>query len=148
MLKRDYEGQNCSIARTLEVVGERWTLLVIRDVFRGRRRFDQLQESLGIATNVLSSRLDRLVDANILERVPYQEKPPRHEYRLTERGLELRTPLIALMHWGDRYLAPDGPPMVTEHATCGAPVVAQLICTGCGEPVAPGELRTHHRVAA
>jgi DNA-binding HxlR family transcriptional regulator len=148
MLKRDYAGQNCSIARTLELVGERWTLLIIRDVFRGRRRFDQLQESLGIATNVLTSRLDRLVEAGILERVPYQDKPVRHEYRLTERGLELRTPLIALMNWGDRYLAPDGPPLVTEHVTCGASVVAQLICSGCGEPVRPGELRTHERVAA
>jgi DNA-binding HxlR family transcriptional regulator len=148
MLKRDYTGQNCSIARTLELVGERWSLLIIRDVFRGRRRFDQLQESLGIATNVLSSRLDRLVEAGILERVSYQERPVRYEYRLTERGVELRTPLIALMHWGDRYLAPDGPPVVTEHATCGAPVVAQLVCSGCGERVAPGELRTQHRVAA
>jgi len=148
MLKRDYAGQNCSVARTLEIVGERWSLLIIRDVFRGLRRFDQLQESLGIATNVLSSRLDRLVQTGILERVPYQEKPVRHEYRLTERGLELRTPLIALMHWGDRYLAPDGPPVVTEHATCGAPIVAELVCSGCGKPVTLGELRTHQRVAA
>ncbi len=148
MLKRDYAGQNCSVARTLEIVGERWSLLIIRDVLRGLRRFDQLQESLGIATNVLSSRLDRLVQTGILERVPYQEKPVRHEYRLTERGLELRTPLIALMHWGDRYLAPDGPPVVTEHATCGAPIVAELVCSGCGKPVTLGELRTHQRVAA
>ena len=148
VLRRDYEGQNCSIARTLELVGERWSLLIIRDCFRGLRRFDQFQASLGIATNVLSSRLDRLVEAGIVERVRYQERPDRYEYRLTDRGRELRIPLIALMHWGDRYLAPDGPPLVVEHATCGGAVVEQLVCSGCGEPVAAHELRTRERTAA
>src|SRR6266508_1647943 len=109
MLNRTYEGQNCSIARTLELVGERWTLLIIRDAFLGRRRFDQFQQSLGIARNVLSNRLDRLVESEILDRVRYQERPERYENRLTDTGRELSIPLLALMHWGDRHLAPDGP---------------------------------------
>ena len=96
MLKRDYEGQNCSIARALEVVGERWTLLIIRDVFLGRRRFDELQESLGIARNVLTDRLNRLVEEGILARVLYSERPARYEYRLTTKGLELN---VSLRYW-------------------------------------------------
>src|SRR5213078_4436265 len=98
MLKRDYEGQNCSIARALEIVGERWTLLIVRDVFLGRHRFDELQESLGIARNVLADRLNRLVDEEILERVAYTERPPRFEYRLTKKGLELNVALTAVRH--------------------------------------------------
>src|SRR3982074_3115939 len=85
MLKRDYEGQNCSIARALEVVGERWTLLIVRDAFLGLRRFEQFQESLGIARNVLTERLNRLVEEGILERVRYSERPERYEYRLAEK---------------------------------------------------------------
>src|SRR5215470_5876179 len=100
MLKRDYQGQDCSIARTLEVVGERWTLLIVRDAFRGLRRFDEFQESLAIARNVLTDRLNRLVAEGILERVPYSERPLRHEYRLTPKGLELRVALAALRQWG------------------------------------------------
>jgi DNA-binding HxlR family transcriptional regulator len=139
MLKRDYEGQNCSIARTLELVGERWSLLIIRDAFRGVRRFDQLQASLGIASNVLSSRLDRLVDAGILERVRYQERPDRYEYLLTDKGRELRVPLLALMHWGDRHLAPDGPPVIVEHDGCGGALATRVVCSVCGAEPAPGE---------
>ena len=90
MLNRDYEGQNCSIARALEVVGERWTLLIIRDVLLGLRRFDELQESLGIARNVLTDRLNRLVDEGVLERVLYSERPERYEYQLTKKGLDLQ----------------------------------------------------------
>src|SRR5215475_6068272 len=111
MLNRGYEGQVCSIARALEVVGERWTLLIVRDVFLGLRRFDQLQESLGIARNVLTDRLNRLVDEEILERVPYSDRPVRHEYRLTAKGLDLNIALTALRQWGDRYLS-EKPPRV------------------------------------
>src|SRR5690242_5230035 len=99
MLKRDYEGQVCSIARTLEVVGERWTLLIVRDLALGLRRFDELQSSLGVATNVLTDRLNRLVEEGIAERVRYSERPERFEYRLTKKGRELRVPLLALMQW-------------------------------------------------
>src|SRR5262249_22804199 len=104
MLKRDYDGQVCSIARTLEIVGDRWTLLVIRDLALGLRRFDELQASLGVASNVLSDRLGRLVQEGILERTRYQERPERFEYGLTTKGRELGLALIALMQWGDRHV--------------------------------------------
>src|SRR3954462_7637079 len=108
MLGRDYDTQVCSVARALEVVGERWTLLVLRDAFLGVRRFDDFQRSLGVARNILQARLERLVDEGLLERQPYQERPPRYEYRLTEKGIELWPAIVALMKWGDRYLFPDG----------------------------------------
>lgn len=103
VLKSDYQGQDCSIARTLEIVGERWTLLIVRDAFRGIRRFDDLQESLGISRNVLAERLARLVDEGVLERVRYQERPERFEYVLTAKGRELRVALAALRQWGDNH---------------------------------------------
>src|SRR5881296_1053440 len=96
MLKRDYEGQNCSIARALEVVGERWTLLIIRDALLGLRRFDEFQRNLGIARKVLADRLRWLVDERILERVPYQERPERYEYHLTRKGRDLHVALVGL----------------------------------------------------
>ena len=129
MLKRDYEGQNCSIARALEVVGERWTLLIIRDVFLGRRRFDELQESLGIARNVLTDRLNRLVEEGILARVIYSERPARYEYRLTTKGLELNVALTALRQWGDQYLS-DKPPTLLRTKSGRRPVVAALVPKG------------------
>jgi DNA-binding HxlR family transcriptional regulator len=104
MRKRDYRGQNCSIARALELVGERWTLLIIRDVFLGLRRFDEFQENLGVARNVLTDRLNRLVDEGILERVRYSERPERFEYRLTQKGRDLHLALTGLRQWGDKYL--------------------------------------------
>jgi DNA-binding HxlR family transcriptional regulator len=129
MLRRDYEGQNCSIARALEVVGERWTLLIVRDVFLGRRRFDELQESLGIARNVLTDRLNRLIDEGILERVRYSERPERFEYRLTAKGRDLNIALTALRQWGDTYLSPK-PPMLLRRKADGKPVVAALVPKG------------------
>jgi DNA-binding HxlR family transcriptional regulator len=132
VLGREY-GQDCSIARTLEVLGERWTLLVIRDVFRGRRRFDQIQESLGVARNVLSARLAWLVDEGLLEKRRYRDRPPRWEYFLTEKGLDLWPVMVALVHWGDRHLAgADGPPMVIVHRGCGGRVDDRRICERCG----------------
>jgi len=97
VLQRTYENQNCSIARTLELVGERWSLLIIRDAFLGRRRFDEFRDSLGIASNVLTDRLNRLVEQGIFERVLYSERPERFEYRLTEKGAELRIALQTLL---------------------------------------------------
>jgi DNA-binding HxlR family transcriptional regulator len=137
MLKRDYQGQNCSIARALELVGERWTLLIVRDAFLGLRRFDQFQENLGIASNVLTSRLDRLVEAGVFERVRYQQRPDRYEYTLTERGLALRTPLLALMQWGDGISG--NPPRLVRRKGDGSPVVAALVGAD-GESVDPGEI--------
>ena len=132
MLNREYD-QVCSIARTLEVLGERWTILVIRDVFNGKRRFDQIQENLGVARNVLSNRLARLVEEGILEKRAYQERPARYEYFLTRQGLDLWPVMIGLLHWGDRYLAePDGPPMLIRHKACGGAVDDRGYCERCG----------------
>jgi DNA-binding HxlR family transcriptional regulator len=134
MLRSDYPGQFCSIAKSLEVVGERWSLLIVRDVLNGNRRFGEIQQSLGIARNVLSGRLQGLVDEDILERRAYQESPPRYEYFLTEKGLDLWPALIALMHWGDRYSAgPDGPPRLILHKECGGEVSDRGTCERCGE---------------
>ena len=140
MLKRDYEGQNCSIARALEVVGERWTLLIVRDVFLGLRRFDQLQESLGIARNVLTDRLNRLVEEGILERVRYSERPERFEYRLTRKGRELNIALTGLRQWGDKYLS-ERPPRVLRRKTDKKPVVAGLVPKGA-DVLRPEEVET------
>jgi DNA-binding HxlR family transcriptional regulator len=142
MLGSDYKGQNCSIARSLELVGERWTILVLRDVFLGLRRFDQFQRSLGIARNVLAARLDRLVGEGVLERVPYQERPLRHEYRLTGKGLDLWPVIVELLRWGDRYAAPDaGPPIVIRHRGCGGELGEHRVCMRCGKSLQAGDVR-------
>jgi DNA-binding HxlR family transcriptional regulator len=140
MLRRDYEGQNCSIARALEVVGERWTLLIIRDVFLGVRRFDQLHESLGIARNVLADRLNRLVAGGILERAPYSERPERYEYRLTGKGRELNVALTALRQWGDEYLS-EQPPRLLRRKADKKPVIAALVPKGA-DVLGPDEVET------
>jgi DNA-binding HxlR family transcriptional regulator len=132
MLKRDYD-QTCSVARSLEVLGERWTLLVIRDVFYGKRRFDEIQKDLGVARNVLATRLARLVEEGILEKRAYQQRPPRYEYFLTEKGIDLWPVMITMMHWGDRYLADDGPPVVIHHKQCGGEVDDRGYCERCGK---------------
>jgi DNA-binding HxlR family transcriptional regulator len=127
----DYDSRTCSIARTLEILGERWTVLVLRDLFNGVHRFEDLQRHLNVARDVLAKRLNTLVEAGVVDRVAYQEAGARrrHEYRLTPAGRELRPALVALMDWGDKHLAdPDGPPMVLEHVGCGATVHAPLIC--------------------
>ena len=133
MLKRDYD-QTCSVARSLEVLGERWTLLVIRDVFYGKRRFAAIQEDLGVARNVLATRLARLVAEGILEKRPYQDRPTRYEYFLTEKGIDLWPVMITMMHWGDHWLATDeGPPVVIHHKECGGEVDERGYCERCGE---------------
>jgi len=138
MLNRDYEGQNCSIARALEIVGERWTLLIVRDAFLGLRRFEQFQESLGIARNVLTDRLKRLVDEGILERVRYSERPERYEYRLTQKGRDLHLALAGLRQWGDKHVS-EKPPRVLRRKVDRKPVVAALVPKGT--PVLrPGEV--------
>lgn len=141
MLGRDYENQSCSIAGALEVVGERWSLLIVRDVLLGLRRFDELQSHLGIARNVLDSRLRRLVEEGVLERHPYQERPPRYEYLLTDKGLDLWPTLVALMQWGDRYAAPaGGPAVLLEHRGCGGAIDAHRVCERCGAYVSAREV--------
>ena len=126
VLKSDYAGQDCSIARTLEIVGERWTLLIVRDVLLGMGRFDQLQNNLGIARNVLADRLSKLVRAGVLERVRYSERPERFEYRLTEKGRDLHVALTGLRQWGDKYLSEE-PPRVLRRKSDKAPVVVAFV---------------------
>jgi DNA-binding HxlR family transcriptional regulator len=130
MLRRDYRGQEaCSVARTLEIVGDRWTWLIVRDAFLGLTRFADFRESLGIAPNVLADRLGRLVDEGILERRRYSERPPRDRYELTEKGEELFVALNALRQWGDRYLC-EQPMRLLRRKGDGAPVVAALVPEG------------------
>jgi DNA-binding HxlR family transcriptional regulator len=141
MLGNSYTGQVCSAARALEVVGERWTILIVRDAFLGVRRFDEFQRSLGIARNVLQGRLESLVENGILERVRYQERPERFEYRLTEKGLDLWPVVVSLLAWGDRHMAPDGPPVVLEHRGCGGRVNDRRICDSCGALLGPRDVK-------
>src|ERR687885_670665 len=142
MLPRTYEGENCSIARALERLGERWTLLVLREAFTGARRFDEFAERLGVARNVLTARLSLLVEEGVLERRRYQERPERFEYRLTDKGLDLFPVLVALMEWGDRWAGPAaGPPLVVVHRACGHQSAPRLVCDHCGEPVTARDMQ-------
>jgi DNA-binding HxlR family transcriptional regulator len=139
---RETTREPCSVAQTLEIVGERWTLLVLREAFFGVRRFDQFQRNLGIARNILAARLQTLVGHGILERRLYQERPERYEYRLTQKGLDLYPALVSLMRWGDEHLnAEAGAPVVLIHEACGHDAAPRLTCSHCGEPVGPHDIR-------
>jgi len=129
MLHRHYEGQNCSIAWALEIVGERWTLLIIRDAFLGLSRFDEFRESLGIARNVLADRLNNLVEEGIFLREPYGDRADRFDYRLTPKGLDLHVALVGLREWGDKYLC-DQPPTVARRTADKKRLVAALVPAG------------------
>jgi len=129
--RRDYAAENCSIAGTLELVGEKWTLLILREAFFGVKRFEDIQRGVGCARNLLSARLAKLVEQEILSREPYREpgSRQRYEYRLTDRGRELFPIVVALMDWGDRWVSsPEGPPVEIRHRDCDAPVHADLSC--------------------
>ena len=133
MLGRRYEGQSCSAARTLEIVGERWSLLIMRDaMFAGKTRFTDFQRGLGIAPNILAKRLAEFVDAGLLELTP-GDSGGHAEYALTAKGLDLKPVIIALTEWGDRWTAPDGRPVIHEHENCSGEVVLTLECTHCSE---------------
>jgi DNA-binding HxlR family transcriptional regulator len=138
----DLSAFACSVARTLDVVGDKWTLLVLRDAFYGVRRFDDFVRDLGIARNVLTDRLARLVEAGVLERHRYEERPPRDEYRLTAKGRDLLPVILTMMRWGDTWRADgDDAPVVLTHERCGEPTHAATVCAVCGEPLAASELR-------
>jgi DNA-binding HxlR family transcriptional regulator len=133
MLGNAYEGEVCSIARALEVVGERWSLLIIRNaLFAGSTRYSHFQRSLGIASNILKDRLDGFVEAGIMRRHRYSEQPELFEYLLTEKGRDFAPALIALTEWGDRWSAPDGRPIVYSHTVCGSEVGHEVLCPACG----------------
>jgi len=139
--RRSFDEMNCSIARALDVLGEWWTLLVIRESFRGVRRFDGFVERLGIAPNILTARLRRLVEHGVFEERAYQDRPVRVEYRLTAKGRDLYPVILALLGWGDRWYAENGPPVVIVHATCEHRADPQFVCSHCGEKLDPRHTR-------
>ena len=139
MLKRDYPTQYCSVASTLEIIGERWTILILRDVFMGIRRFEDLQRDLGVARNILQARLERLVDSGIVVKKPYQERPVRHEYRLTQKGADLWPVLVALLQWGDRHAIAGERPIILAHRGCGGEIDDRRRCVVCGADVSVTE---------
>ena len=132
--------QTCSIARAMEILGERWTFLILRESFYGVRRFSDMQRNLGIARNMLSTRLQTLVGAGILERRLYHSEPERYEYRLTEAGRDLYPAIVTLMRWGDKHLQELGPPVVLRHNTCGHVADPLLVCAHCREELKPRDV--------
>jgi DNA-binding HxlR family transcriptional regulator len=138
----------CSVAQCLEVVGEWWSMLVIRDAFHGVRRFDDFQSRLGIARNVLAQRLTKLVDAGVLAKEPYQDNPPRYDYVLTDKGRDLWPVLTAMRQWGDQHAAPNGPPVRVVHRACGKASDFALVCTSCGEPVSSKDVKVERAPGA
>ena len=130
----------CSIQRSLDILGDRWTILILRDAFRGVRRFDDFRRDLDIARPVLTDRLKRLVEHGVFARQLYCEHPPRYEYRLTPMGMALSPALVALMRWGDEWLAEDGPPTVLVHEACGQPLDQQFVCWHCDETLTPHDI--------
>lgn len=129
MLGKTYDSQVCSIARALEVIGERWSLLIIRDaVFGGATRYSDFQRRLGVATNILKARLDGFVEAGIMQRHKYSEQPELYEYRLTDKGRALAPALVALTEWGDRWATDGEPPILYTHSVCGTGITQQTVC--------------------
>ncbi len=137
----DIDKQLCSVARSLSVVGERWTMLIIRDAFLGTRRFDQFQANLGVTRHRLSERLGKLVEAGVLVKVPYSDRPVRYEYRLTRKGLGLYPVLLTLGRWGDDWMDQgEGPPLEYVHQKCGHKTRPVLACSECHAPLRPEEV--------
>jgi DNA-binding HxlR family transcriptional regulator len=139
--RKSFVGMNCSVAQCLEVVGEWWSMLIIRDAFLGVTRFDEFQERLGISRNILNQRLNHLVEAGVLAKVLYSEHPPRYDYRLTDKGRDLWPVLTTMRQWGDKYAAPSGPPLQLTHKRCGHVTEAVLTCSECGARLGPRDVR-------
>jgi DNA-binding HxlR family transcriptional regulator len=140
MQRTDFGGMACSIARTLDVIGEPWSPLILRDVWAGFTRFEQIQADLGISRKVLTERLNHLVERGVLERRPYDRRP-RYEYVLTEKGIQLLDVLMAMANWGDNWLAGEaGPPVLYRHHACGEISNVDLRCTHCGESMHAGDV--------
>jgi len=132
----------CSIAAALQLIGDRWSLLILRDAFRGVRRFDDLAADLGIARNLLADRLQKLVDYGILVKLPYQERPVRYEYRLSAIGMDLSPALVALMRWGDKHVLAEAAPVLLVHDECDTPLDQVLMCPACREAVTPRHIKS------
>lgn len=141
MQRTSFRDMNCSVAQCLEVIGEWWTMLIVRDAFLGVTRFEDFHERLGISRNVLNQRLAHLIDAGVLERVPYSDHPPRSDYRLTDKGRDLWHVLTAMRQWGDRWAADDGPPLEIVHKACGHVAEAVATCSACGGPLRARDVR-------
>lgn len=141
MERKSFVDMDCSVAQCLEVIGEWWSMLVVRDAFLGVTRFDQFQSRLGISRNILQDRLTKLVDAGVLVKVPYSEHPPRHDYRLTDKGRDLWPVLTTMRQWGDRHAAPTGPPVQIVHKGCHTATEVALTCASCGEAVGARDFR-------
>jgi DNA-binding HxlR family transcriptional regulator len=139
--RTSFRDMNCSVAQCLEVVGEWWSMLILRDVFLGVTRFDDFHERLGISRNVLNQRLTHLVDAGVLQRVAYSLHPPRSDYRLTDKGRDLWPVITAMRQWGDRWAAPAGPPLLLVHSRCGNFSETVPSCSACGEPLSARDVR-------
>ena len=137
---RPYSEQNCSIADALAILGERWTLLIVRELLLGRRRFADLRQHTGVATNILGDRLQTLVGHGLVLRERYGEHPEAYEYRLTTKGRDAWPIIVALLAWGDEHGGRDAPPRVLVHTTCGHDAHPHMHCTHCGEPLRPGEI--------
>jgi DNA-binding HxlR family transcriptional regulator len=136
MQRTQFGDMACSIARTLDVIGEPWSPLILRDIYAGINRFEQIQQDLGISRKVLTERLKWLVESGVLERHAYSERPPRHEYRLTGKGTELCDLLLVMVRWGDRWLAGEaGPPVLYRHHACGQISHVELHCSVCDQPM-------------
>lgn len=139
----DLADQPCSVARSTAVIGDRWTLMVLRDCFLGVRRFEAFQARLGISRTIIAARLKLLTEEGVLRKIPYQENPLRHEYRLTAKGLDLHPLVMAIVHWGDRHYADErGPPILHRHKACGCDFHPVQTCSACGEPVSARDVET------
>ncbi len=137
----ELNDEACSLARTLSIIGDRWTLLILRDCFLRVRRFEAFQARLGIGRPILADRLAKLVTAGILDKVPYQARPVRYEYRLTAKGLDLHPIILSLVHFGDERLAGEaGRPVLHRHLRCGQLFDPVMVCSACGEPLAPRDV--------
>jgi DNA-binding HxlR family transcriptional regulator len=146
--RKSFEDMRCSVAQCLEVVGEWWSMLLVRDAFHGVHRFDDFQARLGISRNVLAQRLTKLVDAGVFDKHAYQDNPPRYDYVLTDKGRDLWPVLTALRQWGDRHAAPNGPPVRAVHRGCGKAAKFVLTCESCGEPVSSHDVKIERRERA
>lgn len=135
-------NQPCSIARTIAVIGDRWTMMILRDCFNGSKRFDEFQNSLGISRTIVTHRLSLLLEEGVLKKLPYQEKPLRYEYKLTEKGLDLYPILMSMFRWGDKHYAEEaGPPLLFQHTTCGHEFNSVLCCGACGDEITPHDVK-------
>jgi DNA-binding HxlR family transcriptional regulator len=138
------DEEQCSVARTVSVIGDRWTLLVLRDCFLRVRRFEDFQARLGVTRHVLADRLRKLVRHGVLRRVPYQTRPRRDEYILTQKGLDLHPIIMAIVHWGDVHMVDErGRPVLHRHKLCGKTFDPVMVCSECGETLSPKAVQVH-----